>query len=297
MMTDQHVSPGAARTARKRQRVTLVLHEFDRGGSGRVAAYLARGFADRGMDVDLVVFRQGGEVEALLVALMGTDIPVRYLGKKRRSRAIDLVRGLPGLVRHLRERDSDVIVAMANNTAWVTAAARSLAGLIFARLYLKTTNPIATSRHKGLIKAIRRWGYRKVFAGASGVWTLSPDESEEMRVAFPETAALFADVINPYVTPAMLALPAPDSAAPAYRTILGVGRLTAQKRFERLIEAFALLTEPDLPDHIGRRRGARDPDGAGHAARPVRPGQPPRLRDQRRRSLSRCQRVRAAIGL
>jgi glycosyltransferase involved in cell wall biosynthesis len=245
-MTDVRPADGTTELTVTRQRVTLILHEFDRGGSGRVAAYLARGFADRGMDVELVVFRQGGEVEALLVELMGADIPILYLGKKWAPRAIDLLRGLPRLVRHLRRRRPDVIIATANNTAWISAAARTLSGQIFARLYLKTTNPIATSRHKGFVKSLRRWGYRRVFSGTQGVWTLSADESQEMRIAFPASATLFRDVINPYVTPAMLAPPAAPAGVKARRTILGVGRLTAQKRFERLIEAFGLLTDMDV---------------------------------------------------
>jgi len=245
-MTDLRSSTGETDLSPKRQKVTLILHEFDRGGSGRVTAYLARGFVDRGMDVDLVVFRQGGEVETLLVELMGADIPILYLGRKWAPRAIDLIRGLPRLVRHLRQRRPDVIIATANNTAWVSAAARTLSGQIFARLYLKTTNPIATSRHKGLVKSLRRWGYRHVFSGTEGVWTLSADESQEMRIAFPDTPRLFREVINPYVTPAMLTTPAVEIGAATRRTVLGVGRLTSQKRFERLIEAFALLTEPDL---------------------------------------------------
>ena len=36
-------------------RVHFVIHSFDRGGSGRVAAYLARGFAECGMTVALTI--------------------------------------------------------------------------------------------------------------------------------------------------------------------------------------------------------------------------------------------------
>jgi glycosyltransferase involved in cell wall biosynthesis len=226
-------------------RVTFVLHEFDRGGSGRVAAYLARGFADGGMDVDMVVIRQGGEVEEALVRLAGADIPIRYLGPRRGPRAVDLLSRVPKLARHLKQRAPDTIISCANNTAVTTALARDLSGLAEARLFLKTTNPIASSRHKGLVRRMRRWSYRRTFRKVDGVWTLSADETEEMRAAFPETASIFREIANPYVTPAMLAGPA-ESAPVQSRTILGIGRLTRQKRYERLIEAFALLRAPDL---------------------------------------------------
>lgn len=226
------------------KKVSLILHKFDRGGSPRVAAYLARGFADLGIDVELVVFTSRGEVEGIIVKLMGSDIPVRYLGDWNGPRPLDLLRGLPRLVRHLRERSPDIVIAAANNVALITAEARSRAGLDDSRLFLKTTNPVASSRHGGLIKRIRRWSYRRAFRTATAVWTLSSPESAEMRAAFPEFAGLFHDVANPYVTPSMLAVPKAGPGAP--RFILGIGRLTAQKRFERLIEAFALVRDKDV---------------------------------------------------
>lgn len=66
-----------------------------------------------------------------------------------------------------------------------------------------------------------------------------------MRDAFPAFRALFRDVANPYVTAAMLA-PQPASAArPPGKTIISVARLTAQKRLERLILAFARVRDPE----------------------------------------------------
>ncbi len=147
------------------------------------------------------------------------------------------------LARHLRERRPHSVIAAANHVALVTTLAWRRAGRP-GRLFLKTTNPIASSRHRGLVKAVRRWSFRRTFADATAVWTLSEAESAEMRAAFPTFAAKFHAVFNPYVTPAMLA-PADASPVPS-QTILGVGRLTRQKRFERLIEAFALLGDTSI---------------------------------------------------
>ena len=79
------------------------------------------------------------------------------------------------------------------------------AGATNARLVLKTTNPIARSRHTGFVKWIRSWSYRLIFSTTSAVWTLSAEETDDMRQAFPDYAKLFRHVDNPYVTPAMLA--------------------------------------------------------------------------------------------
>ena len=229
--------------AAAKPRVTLILHSFDRGGSGRVAAYLARGFADAGLAVDLAIVARGGAVDDLAGGLAGADIPIRYLRRTTGNRPLDLILGLPALVRHLRERRPDHVVAAANNVALVAALAFRLAGSP-GRLFLKTTNPIATSRHKGVVRRIRLWSYALIFRWVSGVWTLSPEESAEMREQFPRFAALFRDVANPYVTPAMLA--DPDGGVPRHPgpTVVTAARLTAQKRLERLIAAFARVRYP-----------------------------------------------------
>lgn len=227
-------------------RISLILHKFSRGGSDRVAAYLARGFADLGMRVELVVMARGGDVEAILSDLVGPDIPIRYLGRARGPRALDLIRGLPKLVRLLRADAPDMIVSTANNTSLVSAIAFRLAGLRGrSRLCLKTTNPIASSRHTGIARRVRRWTYRVIFRWTSAVWTLSAEESAEMREAFPRFAALFRDVANPYVTPAMLALPTAPVESATGKLVITVARLTAQKRLDRLIAAFANVRHRD----------------------------------------------------
>lgn len=220
-------------------RASFILHKFSRGGSDRVAAYLARGFAEAGLDVDLIAFSRKGEVEDILSELLGENIPIRYLGRESGSRALDLFKGLFKFVRLLRARNPDVIISTANNTALISAIGVRLAGLRKCKLVLKTTNPIATSRHRGFARRIRLWTYRVIFRWTAAVWTLSADEGEEMRQEFPEFAALFRDVANPYVTQEMLADVDPIGRPPAGKTIISIARLTAQKRLDRLIAAFA----------------------------------------------------------
>jgi glycosyltransferase involved in cell wall biosynthesis len=225
-------------------RISLVLHKFSRGGSDRVAAHLARGFADRGAKVDLVVLADGGEVEGVLTDLAGADIPIRYLGRPSGNRPLDLLVGLPRLIKQLRRDQPDVVISTANNMALVTAIAVRRAGLGDARLFVKTTNPIASSRHRGLARAFRRWTYRLIFKWTDAVWTLSAEESAEMREAFPTFTPLFRDIAQPYVTPAMLSDPGPRGHAQG-RTVISIARLTEQKRLDRLIRAFARVRTPD----------------------------------------------------
>lgn len=226
-------------------RISIVLHSFDRGGSGRVAGYLARGFAGQGLDVELVVLCRGGDADEAVRRLIGDAAPIRFLGERRGPRPLDLARGLPALVRALRIRRPDVVIAAANNVALVTAAAVTAAGLDHADLFLKTTNPIAGSRHRGLVRSLRHATYRLAFRRFDGVWTLSPQETGEMAAAFPGCAGLFRDVANPYVTEAMLA-PNRHRAVRAGPAVITVARLTRQKRLDRLIRAFAHIGRADV---------------------------------------------------
>jgi glycosyltransferase involved in cell wall biosynthesis len=227
-------------------KVSIVLHSFDRGGSGRVAGYLARGFAERGIDVELLVFCRGGEAERSVRNLVRGAAPIRFLGELRGPRPLDLVRGLPKLVAALRDRSPDVVIAAANNVALVATAAVRLAGLDRARLFLKTTNPIAGSRHRGPARVLRSLTYGRAFRRIDGVWTLSADETREMVAAFPTHARLFRDVANPYVTAEMLAPSRTDRRGATPRRIVTVARLTRQKRLDRLLRAFAEIRRPDV---------------------------------------------------
>lgn len=223
--------------------ITFVLHKFSRGGSDRVAAYLAKGFVAAGYRVELVVFAKGGEVESVLLDLLG-QVPVRFIGKAGRWRAADLLSGLPAFVAHLRRTRPDVLLSTANNTALISAIGYLVARLRQTLLVLKTTNPIASSRHRGWVRRLRLWSYRRIFRSTHAVWTLSDEESAEMSAEFPEFEDLFRAVAQPYVTPAM-------KRSSTLRTpslnplVLSIARLTGQKRLDRLINAFLLVQAKD----------------------------------------------------
>ncbi len=227
--------------SRKNAGVTLciVIHTFDRGGSGRVAGYLARGFAEAGYAVQLLVFARGSETEDAVEAIAGERPTIHYFRRSTGIRPLDFLLGFYALVRQLRVSQPRVVISAANNCALVTATAFTLAGLNSSKLFLKTTNPVASSRHRGLGRWIRRCSYRLTFRKATAVWTLSDDESLEMDDAFPDFRGLFHFVPNPYVTAAMLEFHGIAPPMTTGRTVICVARLHPQKRLDRLIAAFA----------------------------------------------------------
>lgn len=230
-----------------RPTIMLTVHVLGQGGTDRVCAHLARGFAEAGYNTEVLVLATGGQATAALLPLFGPNVLLTFLGARGRSRGSDIMRRFPALVRHLARSRPDIVLSTGNNMNWVTALAVRVAG-IGARLALKTTNPIARPKDSRLKVAIRHFGYARAFAMADTVLTLSDAETRQLCAAFPRQADRFRTVANPYITSAMLA----DSHAPRgprgprgpARLVLGIGRLEPQKQFDLLLEAFARLDDP-----------------------------------------------------
>lgn len=268
-MTTQHLSG--------RRKVVLFAYMLSQGGTDRVTALLARGYADAGFDVELLVLCRGGTAQSLLSDMLGPAVTVRFISQQSTWRTFDLLRLMPALVRALRAAEPDVLISTANNTAWICTAARKFAQIEKAKLVLKTTNPVVGSRHRGPVRKLRLWGYGKAFSCASAIWTLSEAETTMLKAAYPQAARRVRTVINPYVTDAMLAPDGSSASATAPPLILGIGRLTRQKRFDLLIRAFARVQRTDarliiLGDGSDRKRLEQLVRSLGLTARVTLPG-------------------------
>lgn len=217
-------------------KLMLTIHKFGLGGADRVCAFVARGFAEAGFDTEVISFSPQGDGSDALEPLFGDQVQLTYLAGAGVSRTRDLVRQFPAFVGHLNKARPDIVMSTGNAMNWITALGRSRAASTACRLVLKTTNPIIRANDSGLVAMIRAAGYARAFSSADRVLTLSDAETRQLRAAFPGAADRFRTVINPYVTPRMLAADAP-AAVP--RIILGVGRFEPQKRFDLLLRAFA----------------------------------------------------------
>ena len=185
-----------------------ILHTFDRGGSGRVVGYLARGFADLGMRVDVLIFYRGGEVEGAVSNLIGTGIPIRYLGRLSGFRPLDLICGLPKFVRALRAERPEIVVHYGGEQyrADLARCARTNRWRLERRpgFKIKTSGNRSSVRHK-IVCVVSGYGVTEHLLAGLGV-DAGPERGSclpGMAAAFPEYSALFRDVANPYVTPAV----------------------------------------------------------------------------------------------
>jgi glycosyltransferase involved in cell wall biosynthesis len=226
-------------------RVVLTLSSFGLGGAARVALHLANGMAQRA-DVHVVVTMRGGAGEQALKSIDEHSATVHYLlDRKPVSRMLAKIVSLPALVRKLRALHPDLVIADGNNSALATAFAFLLAFGHRKGLYIKVTNPVVRPHDGRLAIAIRKFGYSHVFSLASGVLALSDAECRVLRAQFPELADRFSTVANPYVAPGMLArADAAGTARTGPPLAIAVGRLHLQKRFDRLLRAWARVSCP-----------------------------------------------------
>jgi glycosyltransferase involved in cell wall biosynthesis len=230
--TPHRTTPGAD--------VAILLGRFGTGGVERVACLLQNGFAERGLQTEVLVANRSGP----LADQVGKEIRVIELARSIRfaGRSLSLILSIPWLVRHIRRCPPRILLSPGNHTNLVAAVAHRLAGGE-TRLVLKITNPILNERHGAIRRWLRRHCYDWAFGRAAQVLVLSRFAEREIARRWPAAAGRVRFVHNPYVEP--LAAREADPPLPLVRTrdplILSVGRLTAQKNHTMLFRALARL--------------------------------------------------------
>jgi glycosyltransferase involved in cell wall biosynthesis len=224
--------------------IALFTRDLAGGGVGRVIVNLTKGFVGRGLKVDLVLARARGP----------------YLGQlQSQVRVVDLevnrtLRCVPGLTGYLRRERPQALIAFTDGANVVALWAKRLARVPTRVLISTHTNVSqharqATKMRGRLIPHFARRFYR----WADGVIAVSQGVADDLA----ETARLdrrqIRVIYNPVDTEAIIQLAKeplqhPWFAPGAPSVILSAGRLTRQKDFPTLLQAF---------DRVRRRRPAR----------------------------------------
>jgi glycosyltransferase involved in cell wall biosynthesis len=231
----QHRAPGD-----RAMKVMFLLYDLGSGGTSRVTALLANGFAARGIDCSLVVCR----AEGVLAPMLDPRVRLITIPGPRMKRNAGLLLDLPGLVEILRREQPDVVVSSANHMHVLAVLACRVARLAGARLVLKMTNSVLRGRRGRLARALRRAFYRRAFRQADAILAITASAQEELRDIAPEAAGKLAIVDNPYITDAMTAAGRQRNGF-AHGRLLAVGRLVPQKGYDLLLDALARLKTLD----------------------------------------------------
>ena len=214
-----------------RRTLAFLLPNLGGGGAERVTLTLAKAFAERGYDVDLVLMERSGE---LLDAVPAGVRIVDLKAKQMRS----VVRPL---VRYLRTRRPQALQI----SMWPL----TIMGIIATRLsraplrLIVSDHAILSDHYPRRLHPIIRATMRIFYPMADARVTVSPGAARDLARLSGLPLALFEVIHNPIEFPAEL--PLSESAVAhwgkASKRILTVGQLKPEKNHELLIRSLAQL--------------------------------------------------------
>ena len=236
--------------------LAVFIYKLTGGGAQRRTFTLANAFADYGHEVDLVVVRGGGLLEAELhprirvVALDAPDSAFGGLIRRFRTRGLETAASIPALARYLRRQQPDLLFSAALHVNLVAVAAWRLARLPIALVLRASNHPTGNlGGHPPLQRLLRlwlRWLGRRFYPRADAIVAVSRGVQRELAQLIGISEERIPLIYNPIWTPELLAkmegpLAHPWFSEGAPPVILAAGTFKIQKDFFTLLEAFARL--------------------------------------------------------
>ena len=221
------------------KRLAIFLPEIYGGGAERVILNLATGFVGRGYAVDLVLAQATGPH----LAWIPGSVRLVELNPWH-PRALRTLAALPALVRYLRRERPDALLS-ALHANIVALWARRLAG-IPQRVVISEHCTFSQHHHQspGLYYRLMIGLARRFYPWAEGVLAVSEGVAEDLAQVAGISRNRIQVIYNPVVTPELRKKAQEPLKHAWFETgqppvLLAVGRLTPQKDFSTLIQAFA----------------------------------------------------------
>jgi glycosyltransferase involved in cell wall biosynthesis len=218
-------------------RVGIYIPSFGDGGVERMLVNLARGFADEGVRVDLLVRKTSAPYLGSLPAAVHV-----------RAQAARGPRGLRReLIAYLRQEQPDILMSAKGPDDRIAIAARRRAG-VPTRFFLRTgtnlSGRLAARRFNPLRRWWRRWAVRRLYRQADGVICVSQGVAEDLAGVADLPAERLQVIRNPVVVPELIQqaeapVDHPWLGVAGPPVVLGAGGLRRQKNFALLLGAFA----------------------------------------------------------
>jgi len=209
------------------------------GGAERAMLNLARGIAERGYAMDLVLAQAEGPYLA--------EVPesVRVVDLK----ASRVLTSLPFLVRYLRCERPQALLSALGHANIIALWARRLASVptrvvVSQRITLSRSAQHALSRRGRLMPQL----IRRFYPWADGIVAVSKGVGDDLARVAGLPRERIQVIYNPVVTPELQEKAQASLEHPWFKpgeppVLLAAGRLTAQKDFSMLIQAFAQVRQ------------------------------------------------------
>ncbi|AIT08373.1 hypothetical protein MC45_17675 (plasmid) [Sphingomonas taxi] len=218
--------------------IAIFLPSLEGGGAERVMAILASGFAGRGYQVDLVLVEASGPY----LAQIASDVRVVELGSG------SVIRSVGALTRYLRRERPGALLAALSHANIVAILAHRLSRSR-ARLVVSERLSLAAARRysRGLRYQVIRRLMRPTYRLADRVIVVAAAMIGELKEQLHLPDDKLECIYNPVVNAELVEAAAQSCAHPwlaadaSIPVVLGCGRLSAQKDFATLIDAFRIV--------------------------------------------------------
>jgi glycosyltransferase involved in cell wall biosynthesis len=221
------------------QNLAILLSLSGEGGVERMVLNLVHQLASEGDEIDLLVIRE----ESCHLANLPANVRIIRLGTRHAGLAV------PPLTRYLHTHRPPVLLAAkdrAGRAALVAARRAGTGTQVFIRL--GTTLSQALEGRSGLRRWMRYRPMRRWYPHAAGIIAVSQGVADDVHQITNLPRDRLHVVRNPVITAdlesrAMAPAPHPWLEDGGDPVLLGMGRLTRQKDFPTLLQAFARLQQ------------------------------------------------------
>ncbi len=215
-------------------RVAVYMPSLDGGGAERAMVDVARGLAERGLSVDVVLVEAKGPYLDLLPA----GVRLVDLGSRRALTSL-----LP-LLRYLRRERPDVLVSTFHHTNVIALTAKRFFARRLAVVARRANNFTMEYANRGVRDRVAMRLERRLLPYASAVVVNSRGSADDLRRSAPRVSRLAQVIYNPVVWPDHAEKAREPVGHPWFGdtgppVILSAGRLVAAKGHATLLRAFA----------------------------------------------------------